>query len=122
MNELLHVTLSNAVAATVLAIVAVVLGRLCRRPALTHGLWLLVLLKLVTPPLVTIRIPWKEAESSSASERSLQGSNPSPPTIGLQADVEVVVVGPEQDAQAPSEPELARTEAVPPLSTPAERA
>src|SRR5947208_2885040 len=49
MNDLLHVSLSNAVAATVLAVVAVVTSRLCRRPALTHGLWLLVLLKLVTP-------------------------------------------------------------------------
>ena len=34
-----------------------VLGRICRRPALTHSLWLLVMLKLVTPPLVPVSLP-----------------------------------------------------------------
>src|SRR5262249_28433345 len=30
----------------------------CRRPALVHSLWVLVLLKLITPPLVPVRLPW----------------------------------------------------------------
>src|SRR6516162_10559053 len=37
---------------------AVVVGLLCRRPALVHCLWLLVLLKLVTPPLFRVPISW----------------------------------------------------------------
>lgn len=58
MDVLLHVGLSNAVVATVLALVAGVAGVLWRRrPALAHGLWLLVLLKLLTPPLVRVPIP-----------------------------------------------------------------
>ncbi len=51
--------LSNAVAAAVLALVAGAAGRVCRRrPAVVHGLWLLVLVKLVTPPLVAVAVPW----------------------------------------------------------------
>ena len=61
MDSLLTVLLSNAVAAVVLALVALAAGRVLRRPALTHGLWLLVLLKLLTPPLVRVpagRMVW----------------------------------------------------------------
>jgi bla regulator protein blaR1 len=53
--------LSNAVSATVLALFVACLGRvLGRRPAVLHCLWLLVLLKLVTPPLYQVSIPWPE--------------------------------------------------------------
>ncbi len=57
MDTLLGIGLGNAVGATVLAVLAAVVGRLRPRPALRHGLWLLVLLKLVTPPLVPLRLP-----------------------------------------------------------------
>src|SRR5262249_9058226 len=36
------------------------IGRCLCRPALTHALWLLVLVKLVTPPLVLVPVPWPE--------------------------------------------------------------
>jgi bla regulator protein blaR1 len=50
---------SNAVSATLLALVVAGLSRpLARRPAILHCLWLLVLLKLVTPPLYEVPIPW----------------------------------------------------------------
>jgi beta-lactamase regulating signal transducer with metallopeptidase domain len=58
MDTLLFVGLSNALAATVLALVAAVVGRLWRRPAFTHALWLLVLLKLLTPPLFVVPVSW----------------------------------------------------------------
>ncbi len=55
---LLHAGLSNAVSATFLALLVACLGRpLARRPAVLHCLWLLVLVKLVTPPLYTVPIP-----------------------------------------------------------------
>jgi len=58
-ETLLHAGLSNAVSATFLALVVASLGRvLARRPAVLHCLWLLVLLKLVTPPLYEVPIPW----------------------------------------------------------------
>ena len=51
MDNLLHVGLSNALAAAVLALLAAG-ATVClrRRPALVHGLWLLVVFKLLTPP------------------------------------------------------------------------
>ena len=58
METVLQTGLSNALVASALALVAVLVGCCCRRPALVHGLWLLVLLKLVTPPLVPVPIAW----------------------------------------------------------------
>src|SRR5690242_18040567 len=57
MSTLLLSGLSNAVLAALLALAVAALGRLCRRPALVHSLWLLVLLKLVTPPLLPLPVP-----------------------------------------------------------------
>src|SRR5258708_24772257 len=37
--------------ASVLALAAAVVCRFCRKPAVAHALWLLVLLKLIVPPL-----------------------------------------------------------------------
>jgi beta-lactamase regulating signal transducer with metallopeptidase domain len=54
MAALLQIGLANAAAAALLAVVALVAGRYCRRPAVLHGLWLLVILKLVTPPVVPL--------------------------------------------------------------------
>jgi len=52
----LQIGLSNACFSLALAIVAVVVGATVKRPHLTNLLWLLVLVKLVTPPLVTIPV------------------------------------------------------------------
>lgn len=57
MGSLVEIGLANALVAGVLAGVALVAGRWSRRPALVHVLWLLVLIKLVTPPLFTLPIP-----------------------------------------------------------------
>ncbi len=57
MDSLVHAMLSNALVATVLAVFVAGLGRACRRPALIHGLWLVVMLKLVTPPFVPVFLP-----------------------------------------------------------------
>src|SRR5262245_20815594 len=57
MESLVHAMLSNALAATVLAVAVAGLARACRRPALIHGLWLVVMIKLVTPPLVLVQLP-----------------------------------------------------------------
>ena len=54
MDLLLQMGLSNACFALVLALVAMTVGARARRPHLAHLLWLLVFVKLVTPPLVTI--------------------------------------------------------------------
>jgi beta-lactamase regulating signal transducer with metallopeptidase domain len=54
MTRLLEIGMANALFATLLAPVALLVGRLSRRPALGHCLWILVLLRLVAPPVVGI--------------------------------------------------------------------
>src|ERR1700704_3948275 len=56
--------------ASVLALAAAVVCRFCRKPALAHALWLLVLLKLIVPPL------WKVPVSDSLSRLFPQSSDP----------------------------------------------
>jgi beta-lactamase regulating signal transducer with metallopeptidase domain len=82
---LLHVGGINALAAALLGLAAIAAGRRSRRPALVHGLWVLVLLKLVTPPLVPLALLPPEPEAAARpvlpapSERSIAlVSDPAP--------------------------------------------
>jgi len=59
-HPLVEVALVNAVMATILALLATVAGWCFRRPALSHVLWLLVLVKLITPPVW--RVPMLERD------------------------------------------------------------
>lgn len=80
MGTLVEVGLWNAAAATVLALAAAAASRLFRRPALTHTLWVLVLLKLVTPPLVPFSLPWPEEEPAPpVEERLIPAEGPAAP-------------------------------------------
>src|SRR5438105_7432978 len=58
MHAFLEAVVSNAVTVIQLAILAALISRMCRQPALAHALWLLVLLKLITPPLVPVSVSW----------------------------------------------------------------
>jgi beta-lactamase regulating signal transducer with metallopeptidase domain len=58
MDTLVHLGLLNAVLATLLALLAAAARWLRFRPALVHALWLLVLLKLLTPPFVAVPVTW----------------------------------------------------------------
>jgi beta-lactamase regulating signal transducer with metallopeptidase domain len=49
---------SNAVVATIMAICAMVLSRFWKNAAAVHLLWVVVLLKLFTPPLLTAELPF----------------------------------------------------------------
>jgi beta-lactamase regulating signal transducer with metallopeptidase domain len=80
-DALLHIGLGNAVVAPVLALAAWCAGRVCRRPALVHSLWLLVLLKLVTPPLVPF--PILQAAAPDAQEVDVQD----PPAFSRHVEV-----------------------------------
>ena len=74
-----HAIVSNLIVASLIAIVATIIGWRLRRPALAHGLWVLVLVKLVTPPLLTIAVPvptWMDfSQLTAISQHS---------TIGMQ--------------------------------------
>ena len=56
MTWIVTIGLTNAVLATALAIVAWAVGRCWRRPALTRLLWIIVLAKLVSPPLAKVPV------------------------------------------------------------------
>ncbi len=111
MDDLLSIAVSNAVAATVLAAAAIAVGTVYRRPALVHGLWLLVLLKLVTPPLVYIPVAWPigaEAESEVAAVReepTIELSCEPPfarPTLQLQEQTTPVADLPDSEEGVPA--------------------
>jgi beta-lactamase regulating signal transducer with metallopeptidase domain len=65
--------LGNAAAATVLALLAAGLGRVVRRPALAHSLWLLVLLKLLTPPLLALPVLGPAPHGGAPEKAALGG-------------------------------------------------
>jgi bla regulator protein BlaR1 len=67
MNFFIEVCLSNALVATGMALVIAVVSRLCRRPVLSHALWVVVVLKLVSPPLFRIPIAWQSQPPVSDS-------------------------------------------------------
>lgn len=58
MSFLLEMALANLIVAAILALFAALAGLWGRRPAVTHALWLLVLVKLITPPFFEYPIPW----------------------------------------------------------------
>src|SRR5262245_66444680 len=66
MTLLLQICLANVAVASLLALVAFGVGKVCRRPALVHSLWLLVLLKLVTPPLFWLPVAWPATPEPAA--------------------------------------------------------
>ena len=59
MSWLLVPLLKNAILVVPLALVALGVGRWSRRPALVHLLWVLVLIKLLTPPLIDVPLGWR---------------------------------------------------------------
>jgi beta-lactamase regulating signal transducer with metallopeptidase domain len=119
-NDLLSIVLSNAVAAAVLALLAAITGTVCRRPALVHGLWLLVLLKLVTPPLVRIPVAWPVAPESRQIEVATFAadeppSETTPPPLEQPAVVLVLPASAEDEPAASTDAAI-----VPPAPAPAD--
>jgi beta-lactamase regulating signal transducer with metallopeptidase domain len=75
MAGVIEVLLTNVLVASALALGIGLLALRLRRPALLHSLWILVLLKLVTPPVVSVGVlPAKTTrfEAASAIEESIE--------------------------------------------------
>src|SRR4051812_11493692 len=68
MDSLLTIGVSNAAAVAVLAVLLIPLARWLRRPALTHAVCVLLLLKLVTPPLFTFSLHWLPSDQAANTE------------------------------------------------------
>ena len=82
MGYLLQLGLSNAATTAALAVVvtAVTLPLRRRRPAVVHALWLLVLLKMLAPPLWAVPVRWaaRAPEREGAPRASCSGAAMSP--------------------------------------------
>jgi beta-lactamase regulating signal transducer with metallopeptidase domain len=109
---LIESVVSNALVASVLAIFAFAVSR-WRRPALAHGLWLLVLLKLVTPPLFPVNVSAilpgipADCSSSNASRIDLEpirmeSLSPDELAVALLLVEQLPQAGPEPEAAAPA--------------------
>ena len=80
METLFYAGLSNAVTATFLALLVACSGRfLAKRPVVLHCLWLLVLLKFVTPPLYEVAVPWPRPLSNALEPARTLAVVPLPP-------------------------------------------
>src|SRR5215207_2482079 len=69
MEWLFTTLIGNSVIACAIALLAL-LALLLRRPALAHVLWLLVLVKLVTPPVVRVQVtvPWQRGDAPALAQ------------------------------------------------------
>lgn len=94
MTGLFATVLSNTLVACILAAAAWLAAR-CRRPALAHVLWILVLLKLCTPPLFRVQLGWlvPVPVAMPAVERSA-----APEVVPAVNDAVAVLVAPAQAA------------------------
>lgn len=81
MSALLIIGLKNAILVIPLALLAMVVGRWARRPALSHLLWTLVLVKLMTPPVVHVPVGWQLDVAGW-----LQTGSSTAPLVGAAAD------------------------------------
>jgi WD40 repeat protein/beta-lactamase regulating signal transducer with metallopeptidase domain len=89
MPPLVCLGFTNAACAAVLAVAAAAVGRWLRRPALTHCVWLLVLVKLITPPLLPFSLEWLPAP-----QRAETGATEEAPPLVVTVVAEPVAAGP----------------------------
>jgi beta-lactamase regulating signal transducer with metallopeptidase domain len=80
MAWLISIAISNAIVASLLGVIAYVICRNTKSKALAHGVWVLVLIKLVTPPLIDLPLPimpeWAANSSSLAAHASIENEVP----------------------------------------------
>ena len=87
-TAIFEAVLANLAVAAALAGVALAAGRWANRPALAHALWLLVLVKLLTPPLVTIPVRCLPARA----EPTVVVPVAAPPVSPVLAELSPVVI------------------------------
>lgn len=84
MRTLLEYGLANAVAATALAMLALLVGLFVRRPAVRNALWVLVFVRLVLPPLWTVPLPVLVSSDESEVIATVSASPPVAPESVLE--------------------------------------
>ena len=89
MYSLVEIAVLNAIAATAMAAVVMLISRWVRRPALVHALWVLVLLKLVTPPIIEVPVGLRLERLASLTERNDSEQLNSPVVAGRLGNEQV---------------------------------
>lgn len=92
MMTLFSIVLSNLLVAALLAIPAWLVSRWGRRPALAHALWVLVLVKLVTPPLLRLPLPLLNVSPSGEPVEAAPCTVPQPEPPPLPAGPDELVL------------------------------
>jgi len=111
MDTLVHVGLTNAVLAAILALaVAGLTGFFRRRPAVVHGLWVLVLIKFLVPSFYPVEIPrWRMPANLEEHSKAIEGpqasASLSPEPIIPATPAKTLEQQPQDAAQA-DQPEL----------------
>src|SRR5262245_5101682 len=72
MNTLLEIAARNALGAVLLAVAVVLLTPFIRRPAVRHALWLIVLARLLLPPIWGVALPIGGNENSSTAQATAE--------------------------------------------------
>src|SRR5438270_2748126 len=87
---ILSAAFGNLVVAVALAVVALVAGRRARWHAVARGAWLLVLVKLLTPPLVTVPVRCLPARlpAPAVAPEVVAAAVPTPPPSSPQVFAE----------------------------------
>lgn len=87
MTWLVAIGLANALWAVLLAGAAVICGRWLRRPALAHLFWIVVLAKLLTPPVIELPLgDWLGRPSGWLSDAAAEFSRPEAPVVGAPSN------------------------------------
>src|SRR5262249_43823839 len=66
MNAIMEAVATNAILAAVLAVMVLTVTRFVKRPTVQYWLWMLVLLKLVTPPIIAVPMALKSATTTQS--------------------------------------------------------
>jgi beta-lactamase regulating signal transducer with metallopeptidase domain/Ca2+-binding EF-hand superfamily protein len=103
MTMLFEWLISNAITASVLALVAVVVSKAWpRRPALAHACWLLVLVKLLTPPFYVFPLAMpasvQVAQAPQVKPKETELSAPLPSTPAPSVELQASDLQAEQEA------------------------
>ena len=91
MELLVQSTIGNLIVAIVLASLVLSVTRIWRNPYVAHALWLIVLVKLITPPLLLVDLPvWQDGDKIQHPRDDKvvvsKKSTATPPTVGLSPE------------------------------------
>jgi beta-lactamase regulating signal transducer with metallopeptidase domain len=100
MHTFWEIIVSNSLVVTVLAVILALVGRTWKNPVVLHFLWVMVLLKFVTPPLVILPVPVtpnRQLPAPQPQEARQRSTEQSPAAVSREAENgSVVLSAPEQ--------------------------